>query len=667
MGKTTTKRPKALAQPSPKPAILLGSRGEALEFAEDFDRAEAYVTGLYRLFRPPSKLPMSQWADRYRVLSSESSAEPGQWVTAKAPYEKDIMDAISDPWTPKVAVQKASQLGITDCGILNSVGYFMTEDPCPILVVQPTVEMAEAFSTDRLAPMIRDSPRLTPLIADPKSRDSGNTLRRKSFKGGYIALAGANSAATLSGRPVRVALFDDVDRYPASAGTEGNPLQLGIARTSAFWNRKIVIISSPGIKGVSHIEREMAQSTQEHWYLPCAMCGFMQVLAWDRIRFTDLAHRCVNCGEHTFKYQWLMGKGEWRAHRPKDELGRKVTTRGFYLSGLYNPWIEWDILRDEFIRAVRANEEGDVEPLKAFNNTRLGELHDDTGQKVEVDLYKERREVYVGEVPAGVLVLTAGVDVHERTINYEVVGWGKGRESWGIEYGILDGDPREDDVWKLLDEAVFRRVFTTHDDKRMRAKKICVDSGYASDFVYHYTKLRQPRCVSVRGEGGLGKPFIKGAGTLTKSNNARLFTLGVDSGKEEIVNRLIVPSAGAGYCHFPKHPNDEPCRGYDEEYFKGLTAERRIVKSKNGFPTYMWTKLLSQRNEPFDCRNYALAGVALPMTGIKLETMVRDLYEPPKATEAASSRFGSQGTALIGAPPVAGEPTKFGATNRPMH
>jgi phage terminase large subunit GpA-like protein len=146
-----------------------------------------------------------------------------------------------------------------------------------------------------------------------------------------------------------------------------------------------------------------------------------------------------------------------------------------------------------------------------------------------------------------------------------------------------------------------------------------------------------------------------------------LFTLGVDSGKEEIVNRLIVPSAGAGYCHFPKHPNDEPCRGYDEEYFKGLTAERRIVKSKNGFPTYMWTKLLSQRNEPFDCRNYALAGVALPMTGIKLETMVRDLYEAPKATEAASSRFGSQGTALIGAPPVAGEPTKFGATNRPMH
>ncbi len=666
MAKFQTKRQTTKRAPTPKPVAKLGSREEALSFAEDFDRAEAYVTGLYRLYRPPSKVPMSEWADRYRVLSSESSAEPGQWVTAKAPYEKEIMDAISDHLTPTVCVQKASQLGITDCAILNPVGYFMSEDPCPILVVQPTIELAEAFSTDRFAPMIRDSPRLRNLIADPKSRDSGNTLRRKAFKGGFVALAGANSAASLSGRPVRVVLFDEADRYPASAGTEGNPLQLGRARTSAFWNRKIVIISSPGTKGVSHIEREMAQSTCEHWYLPCAECGFMQVLEWERVRFSDLTHRCVNCGEHTYKYQWLLGTGEWRAHRPVDERGRKVRTRGFYLSGLYNPWIEWDILRDEFIRAVRANEEGDIEPLKAFNNTRLGQLHDDTGQKVEIDLYKERREVYDGEVPKGVLALTAGVDVHERTINYEIVGWGKGRESWGIEYGILDGDPREDDVWKLLDEAVYRRVLTTYDDKLMRIKKICVDSGYASDFVYHYTKLRQPRCVSVRGEGGLGKPFIKGAGTLTKSNNARLFTLGVDSGKEEIVNRLIVPSAGAGYCHFPKEPNDEPCRGYDEEYFKGLTAERRIVKSKNGFPTYLWSKLLSQRNEPFDCRNYALAGVAMPMTGIKLDIMQRDLYEPPRSSSEASTKFGAQGSALDRSQPIGSGDSKFGASNRPM-
>jgi phage terminase large subunit GpA-like protein len=617
-------------------------------------------------------MPLSEWSDNYRILSSESSAEPGQWITAKAPYEKEIMDAISNPFVPKVCVQKASQVGVTDCAILNPIGYFIDEDPCPILVVQPTIELAEAFSTDRLRPMLRDSPRLRGKVADPRTKDSQNTLRRKAFKGGYVALGGANSAASLSGRPVRVVLLDEVDRYPASAGTEGNPLQLAIARTSAFWNRKVVIVSSPGIKGVSHVEREMAQSTCEFWYLPCPECGFMQILDWERIRFTDFTHRCIECEAHELKYRWLANKGEWRPHRPLDEHGNKVSVRGFYLSGLYNPWIEWDVLVLEYQRALVATEEGDVEPMKAFRNTRLGLLYEDIGEKVEVDLYHTRREVYQSEVPEGVLVLTAGVDIGERMINYEVIGWGKGNECWGIEYGILDGDPREDEIWRLLDQAVLNRSFVTHDDKRMRVKRIAVDSSYASDFVYAYTKPRQPRCIAIRGEGGLGKPFIKGAGTLTKTNRARIQTLGVDTGKEEIVNRLTVTKVGPGYCHFPKLENDEPACGYDEEYFKGLTAERRIVKSKHGFRTYIWTKRLSQRNEPFDCRNYALGAARLPYSGIKLDTMQRDLYEPPKDEGKGPTTFGAQpmsevggaGTGMASTSPT--PPSKFGASNRPL-
>jgi phage terminase large subunit GpA-like protein len=216
------------------------------------------------LWRPPPKLTLSEWADRYRILSSESSAEPGQWITAKAAYEKEIMDAISDPDVPRIVVQKASQVGVTDC-ILNAVGFFIDMDPCPMLVVEPTVELAEAFSSDRFRPMIRDCPRLHGLVAEPRSRDSQNTLRRTSFKGGFLALGGANSAASLSGRSVRVAFLDEADRYPLSAGTEGNPVALAIARTTAFWNRKVVIASSPGIKGASHIEREMEHSTKEHW------------------------------------------------------------------------------------------------------------------------------------------------------------------------------------------------------------------------------------------------------------------------------------------------------------------------------------------------------------------------------------------------------------------
>ena len=390
---------------------------------------------------------------------------------------------------------------------------------------------------------------------------------------------------------------------------------------------------------------------------------------------SDCTHRCSACGEHFVKWMWLANKGHFKAHRPLDENGDKVTTRGFYVSGLYNPWVEWEILRDEYLQADAAEREGDIEPMKAFLNTRLGLLFEDKGQKVDLDLFKDRREVYRAQVPAGVVVLTAGVDVHERTINYEVVGWGKGRESWGIEYGILDGDPREPHVWKLLDQAVLNRTFKTHDKKRMRVKRIAVDSGYAADFVYHYTKPRQPRCISVKGEGGIGKPFIKGAGTLTKSNNARLQTLGVDAGKEEIVNRLLVDEVGGGFCHFPRGKEKladgsyvAVC-GYDEEYFKGLTCERRIVKAKNGFRTYLWVKRLSQRNEPFDCRNYALGAVSLPMSGIHLDTMKPDVIPESEDTDEPPTGFGAQ--SMIAGSQAKGEPLTgqaggFGAANRPL-
>ena len=347
----------------------------------------------WSLWRPPPKLTLSEWADRYRILSNESSAEPGQWITAKAPYEREIMDAISNSEVPRIAIQKASQMGITDC-LLNAIGYLIDQDPCPILMVQPTIELSECFSTDRFRPMIRDTPRLHGLVAEPRARDSQNTLRRTSFKGGFLALGGANSAASLSGRSVRVVFLDEADRYPLSAGTEGNPVALAIARTTAFWNRKVVIASSPSIRGTSHIEREMEHSTQEHWYLPCPGCDFMQILEWNRIRFADYTHRCLQCNEHAPKYRWLAGKGQWRAHQPQDKLGRALMTRGFYLSGLYNPWIGWEILGIEYARAHKAIEAGDAEPMKVFRNTRLGQLWEDISERVDVDLYYERREVY---------------------------------------------------------------------------------------------------------------------------------------------------------------------------------------------------------------------------------------------------------------------------------
>ena len=617
------------------------SQSEVNQRHAEFFNTWKLAEGLNKLFRPPPKLNLADWADRYRRLSTESSAEAGHWVTDKAPYEREIMNAISDPFTPQVVVVKASQLGITDSAILNPIGYHVSEDPCPILVVQPTVEIAEAFSTDRLAPMFRDSPRLKGLMAEPRSRDSTNTLRRKSFPGGFLAIAGANSSATLSGRPVRIVLFDDVDRYPLSAGKEGDPVRLGMARTKAFWNRKTVLVSSPSTKGISRIEKAFNESTQEYWYLPCPNCIHMQILDWDRIDFDTITHRCEACNKYFEKWQWLNGEGQWIAHRSHDERGRKVTTRGFHVGGLINPWLEWELMIVEFVAATRAADEGDFELLKVFLNTGLGKLWEDRGQKVDIDLYATRREVYPPDevIPEGVLVLTAGVDVGERQLNYEIVGWGAGKESWGIEYGWIEGNPREDDVWKALDDAVYRRVFEFADKAKIRVRRICVDANYQGNYVHTYTRPRQPRCVSIRGEGGIGKPFIKGF-TMSKFNRATVITLGVDSGKEEITHRLLVNAKGSGYCHFPQLKTGEPARGYDEEYFRGLTAEQRIIKHKHGFRTYIWIKRVSQRNEPFDARNYALAALHLPHSGIKLDVMARDVLEPP----SAPSRYGVQTT-----------------------
>jgi len=247
------------------------------------------------------------------------------------------------------------------------------------------------------------------------------------------------------------------------------------------------------------------------------------------------------------------------------------------------------------------------------------------------------------EVPLGMLCLTGGVDVGDKMLAYEVVGWGRGRESWGIEFALIDGNPREDGVWRALDRAIFHRVFTCKDGKKMRVRRIAVDFGFCADHVYAYTKTRATRCIATKGVGGLGKPFILGAGTTTKASRVRLQLLGVDAGKEEVMGRLRVEKPGPGYCHFPQLENGEPMRGYDETFFAGLKAEHREIRHKLGFRTYVWTKLPSQRNEPFDCRILALAALVMPSSGINLDTMSRDVFENQAAeTDRASSPFGAR-------------------------
>lgn len=585
-------------------------------------RADTYAlfARLFQILKPPPEIKLSEWADQYRYLSNEDSAEPGRWHTDRAPYQREPMDAITDTHTRKVVLMWASQTGKTTGLILNTIGYFMQYEPCPMMALQPTVEMGETFSKNRLSPMMRDTPVLRELTSQ-RSRDRNNTILEKQFPGGYIAIQGANSPAALASRPIRALMADEIDRYPASAGIEGDPLLLAEKRMTTFWNSKEVVTSTPTIKGFSKIEAEYEHSTKEVWNVPCPRCGRYQPLAWAKIVFDKdgfregydrtVRHRCEYCGEEPEEQEWraVFGKGKYVAEFPR----RK--TRGFFVNGLGSTFTTWEKIVEDFLRASDEAKNGNREPLKTWTNTVLAETWDEEGVQLDDQELISRAEDYGCVVPEGVIALTCGVDTQDDRFEYEVVGWGLGKESWGIEKGAIYGDLKQKDVWERLDKTLMR-TWAKADGVELHLTATCVDSGgHFSNEVYRFCKERWGRNVwAIKGRGGMEVPFIN---RPTKNNRvkAELFVLGVDVGKVLVYDRLKVEKPGPGYCHFPVE------RGYDENYYKGLTAEKRIVTYKKGRATTAWV-LKSQgfrRNEPLDIRNYATAAMEIAHIPLEIE------------------------------------------------
>lgn len=572
------------------------------------ERTVRLFHNIAKVVAPPPILKVSEWADEFRRLSSESSAEPGQWRTERTPYMKEVMDAISNDETETIVVQSSAQVGKSEL-LLNIIGYHVHQDPAPTMLVQPTLDIAEAFSKDRLAPMIRDTPALSERILN-KSRDGGNTLLYKSFPGGHVTLSGANSPSSLASRPIRIVLADEIDRYPISAGDEGDPVELVTKRTTTFFNRKRILVSTPTIKGASRIEEFYEDSSKEQWCLPCPSCAELQPFAWPQIKFeydnatkkcTTVAHACKHCGTLHSEMEWKDGTGQWIARAKNREV------RGFHLNELASPWKRWAKIVEEF----KAAERGGPEKLKVWINTSLGETWEERGTGVETDEILKRREQYDGDVPENVLLLTCGVDVQDNRLEYEIVGWGPEAESWGVRYGVIMGDPGKSYVWRMLNTQVINNTFKRVDGQRLQVMTTCVDSGgHFTKEVYTYCRSQEARRVwAIKGKGGSGMPFIM---RPKKRNDAGtwLFFVGVDVGKDTLMSRLSVKFYGPGYCHFPIDPDT----GYGEEYFPGLTSEHRVSRRVLGRTVYHWEKKLSGgRNEPLDCRNYAMA--ALEITG----------------------------------------------------
>ena len=569
---------------------------------------KALDKALKETMKPPPKLSISEWADEYRQLSSESSAEAGRWSTSRAEYQRGMMDAVSDKTIETVVLMTAAQIGKTEL-INNVVGFHISQDPAPMLVVQPTLEMAQTWSKDRLAPAIRDTPALSAKIKDPRSRDSGNTTLHKVFPGGHVTACGANSPSSLASRPCRVILCDEVDRYPLSAGTEGDPIALAKKRSTTFWNKKIILVSTPTEKGASRIEAAYEESDQRRYYVPCADCGEEQELKWANVRWQDgdpktaeyICEHCGTCWGDAKRFQAIR-YGRWQATAEGD--GK---TAGFHISALYSPWTALeDIVRD-FLAS-----KSDPMRLKAWVNTTLGETFEEDGERIDEFSLFDRKEDFGETLPAGAVVLVAGVDVQDDRLACEIVAYGKGEESWSIYYEEIYGDPSGPQLWQDLD-FILSQTFTHPEKGDMIIRSTCIDSGgHYTQQVYNYVKLRAGRRIfAIKGIGGEGKPII---GRPSKNNIGKinLFPVGTDTAKELLFARLKIDEPGPGYCHFPLDRQ--------EEYFRMLTAEKKVLRYFKGRPKREWVKT-RQRNEALDCRVYAMA--ALQVMGINIEAVAK--------------------------------------------
>jgi len=570
---------------------------------------EKLLQSISQIWNPPPELTVSEWADKNRILSAESAAESGQWRTSRAPYQKDIMDAVNDHRISTIVFMKSAQVGATE--ILNNiVGYYIDQDPSPTLVLQPTLAMAQAWSKDRLANMIRDCDSLRKKVKDPRSKDSGNTVLSKKFPGGNINIVGSNSASGLASRPIRILLCDEVDRYEASAGAEGDPISLAMKRTTTFWNRKIFITSTPTIKGMSRIDVAFEESDKRYFHVPCPNCNEKQRLVWEQIVWEKskpetAQYICIHCESaiDENKKQWMLLNGEWIATKPTKKVA------GFHISELYSPWRTWKEMAIDFYEVKKQ-----PEMLKTWVNTALGRTFDDPGESIEHHELMQKRETYdPTNIPNDVLLLTCGVDVQGDRLEAQVLGWGDNNECWVVDYRVIYGDPSSNPIWLELD-AYLNHIYRRDDNKKLKVVCTCVDSGgHHTQQVYAYASKRIHRKVfPIKGSSLSNQPIINRPSYVGKNRNI-LYAVGTDSAKEVIFTRL---KAEEETIHFPAH--------VDEEYFKQLTSEKRIIKYTKGGKKFAWVKI-NNRNEALDTMVYGFAALhILQPNYLKIAQNIKD-------------------------------------------
>jgi len=580
-------------------------------------------------YKPPPELTVSEWADRYGVLTAESSAEPGRWRSY--PYQLAIMDAFSHPLIERVTMMKSARVGFTKI-IGHVIGYHMHMDPCSMMVVQPTIDDAEGWSKEDLQPMLTATPVLRRLVPEAKSRTSVNTITKKAFPGGFLHIVGANSARGFRRITVRLVLFDEVDGYPPTAGQEGDQIKLGTRRAETFWNRKIAIGSTPTVAGISRIEEHFECSSRGYFVLTCPDCGGEHVrgfraddvpeqrieirgeeihvsyLTWPDGEPQKAAWTCPDCGVligHD-RHDAIMRRGYWKGDHWEWRDGKFEFLDGFdghigfhiWAGYSYSPNATPAHIAKEYLESRQ-----DDDQLKTFVNTVLGRCWEERGETIDGHMLIQRREAFKAPCPSGVTVLTAGLDVQSDRVEAEVVGWGEGEQAWSIDHVILPGDPSRPEVWEDVAD-LLRSAYRHESGMDLTISGACIDSGYLTGHVYRFVReFRQSWVWPVKGMAGEGRPIVQPYTSrlqmLRKQRKrSQAEIVGVDEAKQLMYRKLATP----GLIHFPMER--------DLEYFEQLTAEKLVIRYKRGRPVREWHQI-RPRNEVLDCWIYALAALRL--------------------------------------------------------
>lgn len=556
-----------------------------------------------KTLKPPEKMTVSQWADKYRIIPAGTSNQPGRWKTSKTPYLKGIMDAFSDDRIEEIVFIKPTQVGGTE-SILNILGYIVDQDPSSTLVVYPSDTLAEDISKNRIQPMLR----ATKPIAE-KFREDDSKLLALQFDNMYIPLTGANSAASLSSKPIRFVLLDEVDKYPprSGGGKEADPISLARERTNTFsYNKKIFITSTPTLK-TGAIWREWESCTRQlFFYVPCPHCGRMQRLRFHQLKFPKEGSKTERSAAAYYECPYCQGKisdadkhrmlqlGQWMIEGETEGTRASPKKTGFALNAIYSPWLSFADVAYKWLDA-----QGDQEKMQNFINSWLGEPWEDVGSTAGAQKVLDNRGVYTrGMVPDWAQIITCGVDVQQNCLYYTVDAWGQGKKIYNIDHDCIPGVDFNA-LWDVINQ--------TYYDVKGRDWYIdlaLIDSGDQTDQVYDFCYVHNPLTVPVKGSSTPIPARYRVSAIQREGSAARGMNLIIcDGSYYKTMIYAKINAVDGSWQVFD---------GVDQEYCEQITNEHKVFERKNGVGSWVWRpKTSGAPNHYLDCEVYAACAADL--------------------------------------------------------